>query len=62
MRTTVIASGATASMLKRAGLEPSVTICANMDHAVESVRPEPEYLTSRWIAQTAYEDELPLAA
>jgi anti-anti-sigma regulatory factor len=62
MRVVAVASGRAAATLKRADLEPLVTVCPNMDEAAEIVRPDPEQLAPKWLARSSGDDELPLAA
>ncbi len=58
----VLASGAPAKILDRAGLGICVRLYSSTDEIAEHVSPVADELTSRWIAPTDQDNELPLAA
>jgi len=62
MRIAAVTTAAISAVLRCANLEPGVTLCSTIDSAEEMLRSQPEYLTSRWMAAKAEEEELPLAA
>ena len=62
VRAVVVASGPAAAMLKRADLQPLLTLCASIDEAAEIVRPQPDHLSPERMAERPGDDELPLAA
>jgi anti-anti-sigma factor len=58
----VAASSKIATTLRFAGLEPYMTICSGLDQVYQQSGEREEFLTSRWMASTANDEELPLAA
>jgi anti-anti-sigma regulatory factor len=61
MKIHVVAQGYLANLLHKAKLGACVEVHYNLDEVAESIRPVPEYTTSRWMAYTD-DVELPLAA
>jgi anti-anti-sigma regulatory factor len=49
-------------ILSKADLGPCIRLYSNSDEIAESLSPEEEFLTSRWLASAAGDECLPLAA
>lgn len=58
----VVASGAPATVLGRAGLGPSVRLYSSTDEIAEYLPPEEQFLTSRWLTSESQDLEMPFAA
>ena len=58
----VVASAAIAATLRRAAFGPAVRLYSSTDEIAEYLSPAEELLTSRWIARSAEDEEMPLAA
>lgn len=58
----VVAAGAMCAVLEKAGLGAGVKTYCSLDEMSDSLVPEAEYLTSRWMAPGSEDFEIPLAA
>ena len=58
----VVASEPFCNLLNRASVGAGVKVYCSIDEISKSITPESEYLTSRWMASTSEDTELPLAA
>lgn len=58
----VVSSGATAAILGRAKLGACVRLYSSTDEIAEYLTPNEEFLSSRWLAASTEDEELPLAA
>lgn len=58
----VVVSGSAANILDKAKLGPSVRLYSSTDELAEYISPAKECLTSRWMAPSADDSQLPLAA
>lgn len=62
VRLAIVAGDNIATVLDMANFGPTIKVCANMEQAADFVVPAGEFYTSRWMGQTAGDNELPLAA
>ena len=58
----VLSASPAKKVLEKAELGPCIKLYANTDEIAESLSPEEEFLTSRWLASAAGDERLPLAA
>lgn len=58
----IVTSGFSAKMLQKAELGPTVRLYASTDELAEYISPSSEDLTSRWVARSSDDTEIPLAA
>lgn len=58
----VVACSSIRGMLERARLGPCLKLYSSTDEIAEYLGPIEDYLTSRWLAATSEDEQLPLAA